>query len=599
MVKSSRKTYSSIKWAVGLIVFTVILVLGGSWLISIQLKPKISSELRSLILKSTDSLYHVEFSDVRTNILTGNAVFVNVKIIPDARILQKLILLKKAPNNSYNIQLKRVVIEGFHPFKLWSAGRLNIDLMLFDRPTIVMSNKQLDFNDNKPPRPSKSPYQYIQAHLKELRVATIAFRDIRFTYVNNNLPVPEADEVDKLNITLSDWLIDPNSARDETRFYLLKDISLNLSDYQYATPDSLYRVHINELNFGASSGKISIRQFSLMPRYGEMEFGKRAAQVKERYNIQMSNLNLDGVDFPLYVSKQELFSKEMNISNGFVAVFNNNGLPKSNSSKSGKYPHQLFQSVKALVTIQQVRAENINLSYAEFDKRTEQRGVITFDNTSGTFTNVTNAAKYKNLNPIMEASLTSYLMGRGKLAVNFKFDLQAKDAAFSYKGMLTDMNGRSLNKITKPLGMLQIRSGYVNKLDFDIQANDQQATGKLNFAYQDLNVGLLKKVGGRDNLVKLGWMSFLANQMIINSDNPDRHTGHFAAASIHYQRPATASFFSFVWHTLFEGIKYSVGLTAEKKAKISGQIAQFKKNKADRDLRRKLRQRRKLAEGGR
>ena len=36
----------------------------------------------------------------------------------------------------------------------------------------------------------------------------------------------------------------------------------------------------------------------------------------------------------------------------------------------------------------------------------------------------------------MGVSLTSYVMGSGKLDVNFKFNLIAKDGAFSYSGGL-------------------------------------------------------------------------------------------------------------------------------------------------------------------
>ncbi len=595
MGKSFRKKYNRLKWIGGLIIFTIIVLGLVSWLISVRLKPILTSELKSLVLRSTDSLYHVEFSDIKTNILTGNAALMNVKIIPDTVILNKLIALKRAPNNIYNIQLKRLMVRGFHPLKLWREHKLNVDLLRFDKPTVVMTNKQLDFNENKPPRPSKSPYLYIAAHLKELRVQTIAFRDIKFTYVNSNLQKPEVDEVKNMNVTLTDWLIDPNSANDRSRLYLLKDIALSVNDYTYATPDSLYQININQLNFRASTGRVSIKMFSLNPRYDEMEFGKKAGYQKERYHIQMSDMSLDGINFPLYVLKQELFAEKMDITNGFVAVFNNNALPVRNEEKNGKYPHQLFQNVKELITVQKLNLQNINLSYAEFDRNSQQKGIITFDNTSGTITNVTNSPKYKDKNALMEANLSSYMMGRGRLTTNFRFDLKAKDGAFTYTGSLTNMTGRSLNKITKPLGMVQIKSGYVNKLMFDIKANEHLATGRVDFSYQDLSVGLFKKVEGKDNLVKQGWASFLVNQLVINANNPDRD-GKFSSAMVHYERQPAASFFNFIWHTLFQGIKYSIGLTEEKTAKISGQIAQFQKIKTDRDLRRKLRQRRKEQE---
>ena len=84
----------------------------------------------------------------------------------------------------------------------------------------------------------------------------------------------------------------------------------------------------------------------------------------------------------------------------------------------------------------------------------------------------------------------------------------------------------------------------------------------------------------------------LANALVINPDNPNAK-GQFITAPIYFERDPTNSFFSFVWKTLFQGIKYSVGLTPQKEAEIEAQIARFEKMKEDRDKRREARQRRK------
>jgi hypothetical protein len=592
MADRPRKKYNFLKWIGGVIIFTVVIAGLASWSVSVKIKPMVTSELKALVLKATDSLYHIEFSDITTNFVTGNASLSNVKIIPDTNILRKLTKLKKAPNNIYTVQLKKVSIRGFHPGVLYKDDKLLVDLILFERPEVTMVNRQLSFNENKPPRPGKPPYQYISPYLKEIRVKTIAFRDIKFQYINNNFSKQEIESIQNLNVTLTDWLIDPKSAEDRSRMYLLKDISVRLNDYSFATPDSLYHIKVNQMDFRAATGRLKINEFALVPRYDEMEFVKKAGIEKQRYNIKMGNISMSGINFPLYVLKQELLAREMKIDNGFVAVFNNNMYEKPKESKVGKDPHQLFQALKGLITVKKLNLNSVNISYSEFDRDSRQKGIINFDNTSGNITNVTNSPKYKFRDHVMIADLTTSMMGSSTLHVYFRFDLESKNGAFAYNGSLTNLNGRSLNKITKPLGMLQIRAGYVNKLDFSVKANNQSASGVLNFAYQDLNVGLLKKEAGKENLVKMGWASFLANQMIINSSNPDRN-GKFVSATINYKREPSATFFSFIWRTLFQGIKNSVGLTDAKEAKINSTIAQFEQIKVDRNARRARREQRK------
>jgi hypothetical protein len=86
----------------------------------------------------------------------------------------------------------------------------------------------------------------------------------------------------------------------------------------------------------------------------------------------------------------------------------------------------------------------------------------------------------------------------------------------------------------------------------------------------------------------------LANALLINTDNPTS-SGKFTIAKVYYKRVPTASFFSFMWRTLFQGIKFSVGITPAKEAKIQQQIEWFEQLKKDRDDRKQRRELRKAA----
>lgn len=591
MTKKVRKSYNALKWILGILFFGILLLSAISWHLGVKIQPIIKIQVREMLLNATDSLYRIEFSDVSTNFLTGSASLSDVSISPDTLVYQKLVLAKRAPNNLYHVKLKKLMIKNFHPWAAISKRKLKIDLLLFDEPEVVMINKQYDFNEPGKRGAEPSPYDYISGYLKELKVNTIDFKRISFKYINGNLPGHDADSVKNLDITLKNWLIDANSARDESRFYLLKDIVVRLNDYTYATPDSMYHLNLNQLDFSAATGKLNIKSFSVLPRYDEMKFAAVAGFARDRFHIQMSNMSLEGINLPLYMRKQELYATEMNISNGFVEVFNNNTLPKKEALRMGRYPHQLLQKLSGILTVRQLNLSNVDISYAEYDRDSKQKGKISFQRTSGSITNVSNSPKVKAKNPYMFAALSSYMMGQGRLDVNFRFDLNAKDAAFRYSGKLGPMDGRVLNRITKPLGMIEVRSGRVKQLDFSITANDRVARGKLDFAFNDLSVGILKKDRLQDRLVKQGLISFLANAMVINSDNPNAD-GILLRAPIEYQRVPTASFFSFIWRTLFQGIKHAVGVTSEKETKIKSQIAKFEQMKSDRDKRRAERQKR-------
>lgn len=594
MFKRYVKKYELIiKWlgAACLILFLFFSL--ASWYYSEKLRPVITDEIKDLVLSTTDSLYHINFSTVKTNVFTGNASLSDVEIIPDPAVMRRLVDKQRAPNNVYTIKVKKLSVRGFHPLRLFRHQKLNVEQLLLDNPSIIMANKQQPYNENKKPGSGTSPYAYISKYLKEFRVKTLRFNNIRFKYVNNNLDLPTTDSLVNLNVTLKDWLIDAKSSSDPTRMYLLKDIVLNIKDYEYATPDSMYHLRIDRFDFRASTGRIKINQFTLVPRYSEMEFGQIAGYAKDRFNISLNDISLSGINFPLYLRKQELQAREMNINNGFLAVFNNNMLPEQNLAKEGKFPHQLLQLVKAPITVNKLSLDRIKISYSEYDRDSKEKGIISFDNTSGVITNVTNASAFKKRNPYMFARMHTMLMGKGQMDINFRFDLTAADGAFAYAGTLKNMDGRALNKVTRPLGLLQIRSGYIHSLGFRIKANDKRATGKLDFRYERLGVNLLEREEGKNRLTKKGWLSFLANNLVLNTANPDRN-GKFVSADINYEKVPTSTFFSFLYKTLFEGIRYSIGLSDSKQQQIKEQVDKFEKMKKDREQRRENRRKRQL-----
>ncbi len=592
MINKTPRKQKILKWMIGSLLFISIIVVSAAWYISAKLKPSIKKELRELVLKSTNGLYQVKFSDLHTNLLTGSATILDVNIIPDTNVYKQLITQKKAPNNLYYIKLKEIAIKRFHPLNIFLNREVNVSLLLFDKPEVTMVNKHFDFNDNKPPRPNKSPYDFIKKLFKSIRVEVVDFKNASFKHINNNGPIPDIDSVANLNVSLRDWLIDSLSSQDTTRLYLLKDVNLNLNNYSYATPDSMYHINVNQLSFNASSGIVNVKEFSLIPRYSEKEFPKVNGYARDRFMIKLNNISLNGLNLPAYLQKRELIAKQMNIADGGISVFNDNSYPNLVRVKTGRFPHQLLQLFNTKLTIEQINLKNIDVSYAEFDRDSKHRGEITFNHTSGSITNVTNVAKIKAKNNFMEVDLVTYVMQEGKMDVNFKFDLNSPLGAFDYRGRLIDLDGKKLNQITKPLGMVQVKKGTINELVFDIKANQDVAKGTLDFRFNDLSVGLLKKVEGKQRLVKQGWLSILANALIINSDNPSSN-GKFIAAKINYKRQPTASFFSFIWRSLFQGAKYSVGVTPQKEAEIKAQVAKFEKMINDRDERRLRRQERK------
>ncbi|MGZ3901725.1 MAG: hypothetical protein ACXVDC_15470, partial [Bacteroidia bacterium] len=172
--------------------------------------------------------------------------------------------------------------------------------------------------------------------------------------------------------------------------------------------------------------------------------------------------------------------------------------------------------------------------------------------------------------------------------------------AFNYSGVLGKFDGRKLDKLVKPLALVHVESADIDKLAFNVNANNYGGKGKLDFYYRNLKIQLLKKVEGKAELQKQGLISLIANNLILESNNPDKK-GVFRPGPINLKREPTVSFFSFLYKGLLDGLKPSVGFDKKTENKVNTAIVkvgnlvdkfkQFKENrKAKREARRQARQ---------
>ncbi|MES2810797.1 MAG: hypothetical protein V4619_19340, partial [Bacteroidota bacterium] len=134
-----------------------------------------------------------------------------------------------------------------------------------------------------------------------------------------------------------------------------------------------------------------------------------------------------------------------------------------------------------------------------------------------------------------------------------------------------------------------------------VNANNYGGSGHLEFYYKNLNVELLKKVEGTNQLQTQGFISKVANSLIIANDNPDKK-GNFRPGPINLKREPTVSFFSFLYKGLLDGLKPSVGFSKKTEGtvnkivtKVSTLVDKFNEFKENRKKRKEERQARRKA----
>jgi len=212
------------RWPLVLTLIIILFIAGGyyaykKYIAKNRWKPLLQAELKELVLKSTDSLYHIEYSDFDLNITSGDATLTDFKLIPDTAIYNKLVALKKAPDNLFTLSVKKLSINNLGAVKAYKEKILNINSITIENPSLTVVNKRFKFNDTVKVGKPKSPYELIKNTFKQLHIDSISLKDISLNYINKSNPVEKHTALKHLNINISDVVIDSLSDKDTSRFY--------------------------------------------------------------------------------------------------------------------------------------------------------------------------------------------------------------------------------------------------------------------------------------------------------------------------------------------------------------------------------------------
>ena len=531
-------------------------------------KPVLQKSLSREVLRSSAGLYHITYSDVKLNILAGNVNISNFQLIPDTAVYNRLVAGKRAPDNLFIISVKNLSVSDAGAAKAYLEKRLDIDSIVINQPKVTIINKRFAYNDTAKAGPPKSFYELIKKTFKEIRVRSVSLKNVSVDYIDKNQNTPQSTVLTNMAVKVTDILIDSLSGRDTSRFYYTKNVQIALKGYGFKTPDNLYQATVGKLTFNTAKKQMIINKAALIPRYNNSDFIKKAGGSGDIYTLRFNKITLNNLDLQRFLVRREVFAAGMDITDSYVGVYENDVNAGKPSVKTGRDPQQLLQKVKLPLGVNRINISNANIAFAAIDRTSRQTGQVLFTHTSGYLKNVTNDSVQKKHNPFLTAHLDTRFMDEASLSLKFKFNLNSATGAFNYSGTLGPYDARKLDKLVKPLALVHIVSGDIQKLTFNINADNYNSKGLVNFYYRNLNIQLLKKEDGNPKLKNKPLVSVLANDFVLEDNNPNAN-GAFRPGPLFLQRGPTVSFFAYLYRGILSGVKASVGLSFKNKNAVT------------------------------
>jgi hypothetical protein len=563
-----------------LVLLSLIAVLAiGTLILNVYFSPILKGKIKEIVLKGTDSLYHVNFSNAELNLFKGRVTLHNLILEPDTNLLIQKKKQGLAPASIYNIRVEKLVINHIHPFKIWLKHEIDLGQILLSTPDVKITSypvasKKKELKDNR------TLYQRIAKSLRYIQVGEIRLYDVKLQYENRKGNKTSISKFKELDLGANHLLIDSATQFDTSRFLYCKELFFKLNNLKGRTSNGLYGYKARLIEFSTLNRQLNVHQLLLYPLSSPATYFKRTYQ--DRFFIQANLLRFNHFDFNIFDSARALKANSMVLAKGRINIFSNPNIdPKSyTTDKSVTFPNHIIHTLPIRLNIDTVRLKDFQVRYDEYNVQNKQQGYITFNNLNGRFLNVANTPAALIKNNRCQVQINAQFMNKAP----FKMDLRLNmiDSAYSYncRGLLGAIDLRAVNAASVPLASLKIESGHINRFAFNIQGNRKGAKANMTLLYNNLKIQLLKADTNALKMRKLALVSLLANSLIIKDNNPDKAGAEPRSENIDYIRPVNYPFFKTLWRTLMMGIKRSAGLDAKTQADADIQFARKQKEKA-------------------
>lgn len=548
---------------VGLALASLVLYYTQNW------KPIIQDKLKEIVFKASDGLYEIDFQSLSLNLSLGNLTLRDATLISDSTIYQKQISLQNAPNNRFHVKVKKLNIRGFNLLDILFAKKLSVSSIILEDSQVHLIHQRHVFNDSIQKVSDRTLYDHIKKTFSSIFIRNIILEKLKFKYTTISPDGSRDIDLQGVNMKLHDVLIDKESHNNVNRIFYSKMLDIQVPGLELALPDRYYLVRFDDLRFNTASKQMVLKGISLHPKMGKSAFYKSKKKNVTMAELSFDTVRVEGFDFKKFMDYQHIVANIVYLKGGDVKLSSDKRYPKYPVNKIGHSPHQQLIKLNRLIRLDTIWVNDVNVAYYEMSGKYHKEGSISFNQASGSITNVTNDYSKLEKNKFMHADLKAYIMGVGNLHAKFGFDMLSKVGEHTYSGTLGPMPASAFNRILSPLLNVELSSGNIKGISFNYRATDRKNWGEFRFDYDDLKLNILNKTDstGRQSSKKI--VSFLVNQILINNSNPDKKGGYHIA-NVNYTRVAEHTYFKTLWQSLLEGIKQCAGISPEREAKLTG-----------------------------
>ncbi len=288
-------------------------------------KPLIKKTVINWVFKKSDSVYSVNFDEIRINLLNGNILLTNFNLKPDTSFY--FTKNKNVTKNLYELSLDTFQIKQIRVLKLFKKQKnLSIKLLSLKNPDLKVYAKT-ENTKNEEKAQTNVTYQAVRndffetifKYVNNFEVAQIIITQGNLDFLKPRTNNENAFSIDKVTLFLNNFYANKNTFASENKNFFSEDIEVIVNGYQLKLNDNIHRLIAEKVYVNTKKKIIELSDIKLIPV--SKNFHQLSSKQANVLDIRIKKIFFTNADFKQIYEKKQLHLSKAEISDFDINIY--------------------------------------------------------------------------------------------------------------------------------------------------------------------------------------------------------------------------------------------------------------------------------------
>ncbi|MEX0684685.1 MAG: hypothetical protein WD267_09085 [Balneolales bacterium] len=484
----------------------------------------IEAQINKKLQKVSNGHNYVQIENINFSLREWSLQAKNVKLVLHRPNYQQQHNGMNLPSVRYEFDMAGFTLDGINLLEFIRNDKIKMNSLVIENPEIglMMEKNVQPSNNGQEQKDDISLHASLAQQLPDIDIQNLQFINaalaVSFSMLENGEPAEH--EIKGINLAFDNIKVDSISVSDHSRVLFSDDVRLSIDEYEGYSEKGVYYYEFGPITASTKEGTFNIRDISATPTISDEEFVEYMEVRTSRMIFDADSISIRDIDYRRLLDYQDIIIGHVTVDDFLYDAFTDINLPRITPTQ---LPHEMVRELEMYLNIREINLNSGQIIYAERAEDGARPGTITLDDTSVQIYNLTNDIEFTTTDKPTRITVNTKVYGEGELNTDIELALLAPDNPIYFSGKLGQINAQAFNDILIDLEGVNIISGVIDSLMFDIQSLDDHATGTVRSAYRNLEIETLDKV---DYARDLGEQitTFVADDLLLRSSDEDNES---------------------------------------------------------------------------